>query len=262
MCRPASFVLTETEALWSEKSDSHEEIIEEHNLPDAGLPPEILRVEIVPPAGNWLAALSEWEYHIDQDVTPAWHDSAVDEKRTRRALISWAEKKLITEGKHEIKDDRLVYATGSSSVVAWGSSRVEAWGSSRVVARESSRVVARESSRVEAWGSSSVVARESSSVEARDSSSVEAWDSSSVEAWGSSRVVARDSSRVVARNSSSVVAWDSSSVVARDSSSVVAWGSSSVEARGLDAGIKLHGNSAACIRRSSVGAEAVCSVGE
>jgi hypothetical protein len=60
MCRPASIVLTKDRALWSRHSDSHEDIICENSLLDDANPPDILRVEVVPPGGNWLAPLSKW----------------------------------------------------------------------------------------------------------------------------------------------------------------------------------------------------------
>ena len=32
MCRPASMIVTKTKVFWSEKSDSHEDIVEEYKL--------------------------------------------------------------------------------------------------------------------------------------------------------------------------------------------------------------------------------------
>ena len=82
MCVFASFVLTKTGAYWSEKGDSHEDIILEHNLPE----PDILRVELTPEED--LCNFDTWKYCVDQDqdVMPRWFNSTQDEHRTRTAL--------------------------------------------------------------------------------------------------------------------------------------------------------------------------------
>ena len=99
MCNFASFVLTKDAAFWSDKSDSHEAIIAEHNLHADGVRgPNILRVEIVP-AGVMLKRFSDykdWEYKVDQDRMPEWFDAARDEKRARKALQDRADNGFAT----------------------------------------------------------------------------------------------------------------------------------------------------------------------
>ena len=88
MCKFASFVLTKGEEFWSDKSDSHEEIIRENNLHADGVRgPNILRVEISPTnkIKIW-PSLKAWDYRVDQDQMPEWFNAAECEKRTREAL--------------------------------------------------------------------------------------------------------------------------------------------------------------------------------
>jgi uncharacterized protein YceK len=88
MCKFASFVLTKGEEFWSDKSDSHEKIIAEHNLhADGARGPNILRVEISPTdkIKVW-PSLKAWAYKVDQDHMPEWFDAVECEKRTRVAL--------------------------------------------------------------------------------------------------------------------------------------------------------------------------------
>ena len=89
MCRFASFILTKDREFWSINSDSHEDIIAEHALVEDGVRgPNILRVEIIPtPNIMRFDDFEAWQYKIDQDIVPEWHDAAVDEERTRRALL-------------------------------------------------------------------------------------------------------------------------------------------------------------------------------
>ena len=88
----ASFVLTKDRVFWSEKTDSHESIIEEFGLfADGAKGTNILRVEVTPPKGaalvDW-SDLSAWTYRVDQDIVPVWADAQVDEERVRAALVA------------------------------------------------------------------------------------------------------------------------------------------------------------------------------
>ena len=85
MCRFASFVLTETEAYWSEKHDSHSGIIAKNNLrEDLAGAPQVLKIELLPPDGEW--DLARFRYHIDQDIMPRWFEKEREEARSRAAL--------------------------------------------------------------------------------------------------------------------------------------------------------------------------------
>jgi hypothetical protein len=87
MCRFASFVLTKDTEFWSDKTDSHEDIIATHSLTANGAAgPNILRVEISP-VGPLDGPFEKWEYKVDQDLLPKWHDAAKCEARTRAALV-------------------------------------------------------------------------------------------------------------------------------------------------------------------------------
>jgi hypothetical protein len=88
MYKFASFVLTKGEEFWSDKSDSYEEIIAEHNLhADGARGTNILRVEISPTdkIKVW-PSLKAWAYKVDQDHMPEWFNAAECEKRARAAL--------------------------------------------------------------------------------------------------------------------------------------------------------------------------------
>ena len=126
MCKFASFVLTKSEEFWSDKSDSHEDIIQEHNLHADGIRgPNILRVEISPTnkITVW-PSLKAWEYRVDQDRMPEWFDAEECEKRTRAALQRRYEKGFTTvdvsgcTALTELKADKAtyVYARGCTAL--------------------------------------------------------------------------------------------------------------------------------------------------
>ena len=88
MCRFASFVLTKDRAFWSDSSDSHTEIIKEHDLVEMGARGQnIIRIELTPSSKIKIwPSLKAWDYKIDQDLLPEWHIPETTEKRARAAL--------------------------------------------------------------------------------------------------------------------------------------------------------------------------------
>ena len=89
MCKFASFILTKDKEFWSQDSDSHEDIIAQHNLsPDGARGPNIVRVEIVPgPSITRFDDYAGWILRLDQDVFPKWHAPIDSEARARAALL-------------------------------------------------------------------------------------------------------------------------------------------------------------------------------
>lgn len=100
MCKCASFIQTKDRDYFSEKSDSHSEIIQEFKLYDGAHHPTIVPCEITPPVGNLSLPLDQWIYNVDSNVTedqlPDWYKANPEfyQKRCRSALADWAKAKL------------------------------------------------------------------------------------------------------------------------------------------------------------------------
>jgi len=247
MCKPASGVLTKDKVHWSKKSESHEAIIAEHQLHADGVNgPNILCFEIVPPNGDFQLPSDQWEYRIDQDELPKWHDAKRDEERARSMLPEWlAAKVVLPDQSAECVNRQIVavYGTvracGSATVEAYGSATVEAYGSATVEAYDLATVEAYGSAAVWAYDSATVRAHDSATVEAHDLSTVEAHDLSTVEAHDSATVRACGSATVDAYGSATVEAYDSTTVRACGSDTVWAYDSATVEAYG-SATVRAH----------------------
>jgi len=97
MCQPASFVITKKQVFWSKTTEGHSDIIEEFGLKEKDVRGNItlVRIEIVPPDGNYKLPFSKWEYHLDQDLLPKWYDGKEVEKRARKHLKEWRKCKVI-----------------------------------------------------------------------------------------------------------------------------------------------------------------------
>jgi hypothetical protein len=96
MCKYASFVLTKDKTFWSNKTESHEEIIREFDLCETDSTKtriNILRVECSP--DKCWGDLSKWIYKVDQDIRPEWFEPQECEARTRKALKEKIGKKLL-----------------------------------------------------------------------------------------------------------------------------------------------------------------------
>ena len=133
MCKMASFVLTKDNAYWSKRTDSHEEIIEEHGLKELGLAGKvgILRVEIVPKRGDYMQPIDQWVFGYDQDMLPDWADKETDERRTRAALREWYSACFVPAGveRAEVKAGDVVKLVWGGTVNAvWGGTVNEVWG--------------------------------------------------------------------------------------------------------------------------------------
>ena len=91
MCQYASFVLTRDKVFWSRTSDSHTGICEEAGLHEDGAHgPNVLKVEIVPRRATItdFYDFAQWDYRIDQDILPSWHDAPADRERALAALAA------------------------------------------------------------------------------------------------------------------------------------------------------------------------------
>ncbi len=179
MCQFASFILTKEKVFWG-PTDSHEEIIKYHNLNQDGVRgPNIVRIEILPPAmtqEGLSSPLEEWQYGVDQDRTPDWYSAKDGEARCRAELPSLLKERLISSGFREVKAGAFI-AYGSSQVTAYGSSQVTAYDLSRVTAYGLSQVMAHNSSQVTAYDLSRVMA-------CKDYSTVNAYNEQTVKPEG------------------------------------------------------------------------------
>ena len=87
MCQFKSGIISKTKVFFSEKTESHTEILSEFGLhQDGARGPNLVQFEIKPPNGDLYADFAAWVYKVDQDVLPPWYDSARDEARVRTAF--------------------------------------------------------------------------------------------------------------------------------------------------------------------------------
>jgi len=121
MCNPASFVIVKESGglrvLWDKTiSESHEDIISHFSLSEQNVRGDFtfMRVEIVPPDGDFTAPLDAWVFHRDQDVLPVWWDAAAAERAVRAELPAWLAAKAILPGQSRAVygHDYIVYAAG------------------------------------------------------------------------------------------------------------------------------------------------------
>ncbi len=244
MCNPASFVLTENEVYWSRNTDSHDEIITEHNLRESLGDPrnvQILRVEIAPKDGDLSSDPAGWVYHVDQDLVPTWHNAERDEARARRVLTDWHKARVCLSGSIVLRQSESTWLFGNSRAVCFGNSRAVCFGNSRAECWENSRA--------ECYGNSSAVCFGNSRAECWENSSAECWHNSHAECWENSRAVCYGNSRAECYDNSRSECYENSRSVCRGNSTVTTHGKNDVE---------LHDN-AIEINRSGATPKCYCS---
>ena len=128
--------MTKDKVFWSAKSESHAEIIEEHKLhADGASGPNIAKVEVNPPNGDFSLPLDEWLFKLDEDVQPKWYDPAAIEVMVRDELVDWVAAKIVLPGEtREVADGHIVVCYGTITAL-YGSSVVQRMCGSSVVQR-------------------------------------------------------------------------------------------------------------------------------
>ena len=121
MCKPASMIVTKAKVFWSEKTDSHHEIISEFGIReiDARGDINIVPIEIYPEDGNLGTPISKWKFSVDYEGygrdLPDWFDKAKAEKECRSAVKYWKKQKVITGKRKELKDGEF-YLVGNAVI--------------------------------------------------------------------------------------------------------------------------------------------------
>ena len=95
MCQMKSAILLK-DRVFMPDYDSHGKMLEELKIKDTRENAERLfvRAELTPPDGDVFRDLSEWKFHVDQDILPEWYVAEVDEKRMREELRIWAKEHI------------------------------------------------------------------------------------------------------------------------------------------------------------------------
>lgn len=85
MCKFKSMVVTQSGVLYSTKHDNHGRLLSENGIADAKIPPDFVKIELVPQNGNY-ENLSGYKFKIDQDALPDWWEPVGAEKDCREVL--------------------------------------------------------------------------------------------------------------------------------------------------------------------------------
>jgi hypothetical protein len=174
MCKYASFVLTKDKVFWSNKTESHEEIIREFDLCETDSTKtriNILRVECSP--DKCWGDLSKWIYKVDQDIRPEWFEPQECEARTRKALKEKIGKKLLKNFK--LLDEFLTEINTTKWLKQHGKIKKE-WKYFEGITWDAARGAAGDAARGAAGGAAGDAAWDAAWDAARDAARDAAWD--------------------------------------------------------------------------------------
>ena len=99
MCEFKSGIILKNKIVLCPKDDeSHSNLLESLNIDDnyANAARVFVRAELIPPNGNIVKDISEWQYKVDQDIVPDWYEN--DRKKYEddfRAMVEeWVSKNM------------------------------------------------------------------------------------------------------------------------------------------------------------------------
>ena len=101
MCRFKSAIIFKNRVVLAPTyNDSHSDILERLGVEDNTLNATkmFVRAELIPPHNNKAEKVSEWRFHVDQDITPDWFDEdrGKYEEEMRGAVQAWADDHVLT----------------------------------------------------------------------------------------------------------------------------------------------------------------------
>ena len=197
MCQFKSGIILKTRCVVAQGSDdSHTALLEEMNIDDTreNAMRKFVRVELVPPKGEWWTDPETWKINVDQDIVPDWFETDREKylDEFRKAVKEWWNTHVLVDQKIDelssgyyrlkrcevkklLKDVQVLLDSSTVQEMLGSSTVQEMWGSSTVQKMLDSSTVQKmlDSSTVQEMLDSSTVQK------MLDSSTVqEMWDSS------------------------------------------------------------------------------------
>lgn len=101
MCRFKSAIIFKNRVVLAPTyNDSHSDMLERLGVEDNTLNATkmFVRAELIPPHNNKAEKVSEWKFHVDQDITPDWFDEdrSKYEEEMREAVQAWVDDHVFT----------------------------------------------------------------------------------------------------------------------------------------------------------------------
>ena len=101
MCRFKSAIIFKSRVVLAPTyNDSHSAMLERLGVEDNTLNATkmFVRAELIPPHNNKAEKVSNWKFHVDQDITPDWFDEdrGKYEEEMREAVQLWADEHVLT----------------------------------------------------------------------------------------------------------------------------------------------------------------------
>ena len=101
MCRFKSAIIFKNRVVLAPTyNDSHSDMLERLGVEDNTLNATkmFVRAELIPPHNNKAEKVSEWKFHVDQDITPDWFDEdrSKYEEEMREAVQAWVDDHVLT----------------------------------------------------------------------------------------------------------------------------------------------------------------------
>ena len=148
MCRFKSGIILKNKVIVAQgEDDSHSALLDGLGIRDdyIGASKTFVRAELIPMGDQWWIdpekKPEQWNFIVDQDITPEWFSREAGEKEFREAVCSWWKKHVIVGGEfgelndghyYRMKDCKVKKLCGNTSVMLYKSMVKEMYGSATV----------------------------------------------------------------------------------------------------------------------------------
>ena len=95
MCKLKSAIILK-DKIYIPDHDHHTQMLEELGVKDTRQNAEMLfvRAELVPKNNDIFSPITEWEFHVDQDIIPEWFVVEYEKERMIAAVIEWGKTRI------------------------------------------------------------------------------------------------------------------------------------------------------------------------
>lgn len=127
MCKLKSAIILKDKIFISDH-DSHSKMLEELGITDDYINASkvFVRAELVPENEDAFSNIDNWQFGVDQDITPEWFDKKDCAERMRKAVKEWAKTHIfVGQNNLEISHGENIYIKNCKNVIIHGNATVE-----------------------------------------------------------------------------------------------------------------------------------------
>jgi len=261
-------IVTKNKVFWSEKTDSHEDIIAEFGLTEIVCNAvTFVRVEIIPPEDRFEVPGAHWQWCVDQDILPGWWDEKDAENRCRVELKNWIKAKVRRSGKHKAKDG-FVYLCGTAQATLSDSAKATLYDNAQATLYDNAQATLYDNAKATLYGNAQATLYDNAKATLYDNARATLSDSARATLYGNAQATLSDSAQATLYGTAQATLYGNAQATLYGNAQATLYGGAKATAdknstaikRSIEASVRLKGKCSVMIDRT--GKIPVCTIGE